>query len=166
MSWSRTSWRPFSRTCSEVSVWCQIFTRVPIKSKFYNTCHTHGHEIESKLAGHVPSQCDSIWGKFSFYQKSYFQLYLFVTFVTNRHQQNWKKQTPWTPRSSIFKKIFHQIVQIFGSLNVQIRNNFKNIIFIACKWCKICKYYVNSMVKYLNIIFKYLNIWLTLFCRD
>ena len=31
----------------------------------------------------------------------------------------------------------------FGFLNVQIRNNFKNIIFIACKWSKICHYYVN-----------------------
>ena len=29
---------------------------------------------------------------------------------------------------------------------MQIRNNFKNIIFIACKWGKICKYYLNSMV--------------------
>ena len=34
----------------------------------------------------------------------------------------------------------------FGSLNLQIRNNFKNIIFIACKWSKICNYSVNSMV--------------------
>ena len=34
----------------------------------------------------------------------------------------------------------------FGSLNVQIRNNLKNIIFIAFLWCKVCKYYVNSMV--------------------
>ena len=34
----------------------------------------------------------------------------------------------------------------FGFLDVQVRNNFQNVIFIACKWCKICKYYVNSMV--------------------
>ena len=34
----------------------------------------------------------------------------------------------------------------FWSLNVQFRNYFKNIIFIACKWCKICKYFVDSMV--------------------
>ena len=34
----------------------------------------------------------------------------------------------------------------FGSLNMQIRNTFKNIISIACKWSKICQYYVNSMV--------------------
>ena len=26
-----------------------------------------------------------------------------------------------------------------GSLNVQIRNTFKNVIFQAYKWCKICK---------------------------
>jgi hypothetical protein len=50
-------------------------------------------------------------------------------------QQTWKKQTPWTPRSSIFNKIFLQICQIFakfGSLNMQVKNIFKNIIFIAC----------------------------------
>ena len=34
----------------------------------------------------------------------------------------------------------------FRPLNEQIRNNFKNIIFIACKWSKKCKYYVNSIV--------------------
>ena len=38
MSWYRTSWRAFSRSCSELSVWCQTFTRVPIESNFYNTC--------------------------------------------------------------------------------------------------------------------------------
>ena len=30
----------FSRSCSEVSVWCQTSTRVPIESNFYNTCPT------------------------------------------------------------------------------------------------------------------------------
>ena len=29
---------PFSRICSEVSVWCQMFPRVPIESNDYNTC--------------------------------------------------------------------------------------------------------------------------------
>ena len=28
----------------------------------------------------------------------------------------------------------------------KLKNNFKNFTFIAWKWCKICKYYVNSMV--------------------
>ena len=37
MSWSRTRWRAFSRSCSELSVWCQTLTRVPIESNFYNT---------------------------------------------------------------------------------------------------------------------------------
>ena len=40
MSWFRTSWGAFSRSCSEVSVWCQTSTRVPIESNFYNTCPT------------------------------------------------------------------------------------------------------------------------------
>ena len=30
----------FSRSCSEVSVWCQTSTRVPIESNFYNNCPT------------------------------------------------------------------------------------------------------------------------------
>ena len=34
----------------------------------------------------------------------------------------------------------------FGFLDVQVKANFQNFIFIACKWCKTCKYYVNSMV--------------------
>ena len=34
----------------------------------------------------------------------------------------------------------------FWSLNVQIRNNLENVIFISCKWYKLCKYYVNSIV--------------------
>ena len=29
---------------------------------------------------------------------------------------------------------------------MQIRNTFKNVIFIACKWCKMLKYYINIMV--------------------
>ena len=43
---------------------------------------------------------------------------------------------------------FVQLFDRFGSLNMQIRNNFKNIIFdfIACKLSRICDYYVNSMV--------------------
>ena len=47
------------------------------------------------------------------------------------------------------KRFFPKFVQFsakFISLNVQIWNIFKNTIFTDCKWCKICKYYVNSMV--------------------
>ena len=39
-------------------------------------------------------------------------------------------------------RFFVKLVNFFsklGSLNVQIRNNL-NVIFIVCKWCKICKY--------------------------
>ena len=32
--------RAFSRSCSEVSVWCQTSTRVPIESNFTNNCPT------------------------------------------------------------------------------------------------------------------------------
>ena len=34
----------------------------------------------------------------------------------------------------------------FGFFDVQVRINFRNVILIPCKWCKICKYYVNGMV--------------------
>ena len=34
----------------------------------------------------------------------------------------------------------------FGSSNKHIKNNFKNVIFIVFKWCKICKYHVFSIV--------------------
>ena len=34
----------------------------------------------------------------------------------------------------------------FRFLNMLIKNNFKNVILIASKWCKIFKYSVNSMV--------------------
>ena len=63
--------------------------------------------------------------------------------------QDLEKRTPWTPRSSIFKKIFRKICQIFRQIWILERENYKNfinIISIACKWSKIRKYYVNSMV--------------------
>ena len=59
-----------------------------------------------------------------------------------------------------------------GSLNVQIRNNYKNIIYIACKWSKICKYYVNITLISCTTCQKkenntrWLNIWFTLSCRN
>ena len=43
----------------------------------------------------------------------------------------------------LFKRFSAKFVNFsvkLESLNVQIRNNFKNVIFIACKQCKICKY--------------------------
>ena len=56
----------------------------------------------------------------------------------------------------------------FGSLNMQIRNNFGNIIFIVCKWSKICKYHGNIMYHLSkgrkNMHMHGLNIWFTLFC--
>ena len=34
----------------------------------------------------------------------------------------------------------------FESLNMQIRNDLKIVIFIVCKYCKTCKNFVNIMV--------------------
>ena len=96
---------------------------------------------------------------------SYFYCHVMISIV-----QTWKKQTPWTLGRSTLKMIFCQIGPFFakfGSLNVQIRNNFKNIIFIAFKWCKIFNYYVNSIIIscstcQMNIFG--LNIWFTQSC--
>ena len=38
MSWSSTSWRVSSISCSEMSVWCQTSTEFLLKVSFYNTC--------------------------------------------------------------------------------------------------------------------------------
>ena len=67
--------------------------------------------------------------------------------------QTWKKQTQWTPRSLILPpaKSVHFSAH-FGFLNMQIRNNLKNVIFIAFKWCKIWKYYVYIMVISLSLV--------------
>ena len=68
--------------------------------------------------------------------------------------------------------IFVNISAKFGFLNMQSRNDFKNVIFIACKWCKICKYSVYSMVVSYSYFPKEeknafgLNIWFMLFCQD
>ena len=37
-------------------------------------------------------------------------------------------------------------IYIYFSALKQNRNNFKNVIFKACKWSKICKYYENGIV--------------------
>ena len=69
-----------------------------------------------------------------------------TTRPTRPRGPSWWKLTPWTPRSSIFSSFFVNSSAKFGFLNVQIRNNFKNIIITAFKWCKICNFYVNSIV--------------------
>ena len=57
--------------------------------------------------------------------------------------QTWKKRTPWTPWSKfllILSAKFDNFSAKFGSLNVQIRKNFKNVIFIVYKRCKLNRY--------------------------
>ena len=73
---------------------------------------------------------------------------------------------------SFFLAKYVNISAQFGFLNMQIINKLKNVIFIACKWCKVIKLYLNSMV----ISYSYwqnnkknafgLNIGFTLFCCD
>ena len=71
------------------------------------------------------------------------------------------------------KKDFCQSYKIFRQiwiLYVQIRNNSKNIVFITCKWSKICQYYVNDMVILCQNERRKnthgLNIWFTVFCPN
>ena len=64
-------------------------------------------------------------------------------------EQRCKKQGLRVLQNSTFLRFFANFVRfsaIFFSLNVQIRNTLKNTIFTACKWCRLCKYYFNSMV--------------------
>ena len=67
----------------------------------------------------------------------------------------------------LFRVDFFLGEKAFGKKKV-----WKSIIFIACKWSKICKYYVNSMVISCSTCQKKknnaegLNIWFTLFCRN
>ena len=42
-------------------------------------------------------------------------------------------------------QLFKRFSAKFGFLDLQVRTYFQNVIFIARKWCKICKYYVNNM---------------------
>ena len=69
-------------------------------------------------------------------------------------------------------KLFLGFSAKFEFLNMRITKNFKNVIVIACKWCRIFKHYVNSMVisystckKEENKAFR-LNFYLALFCRN
>ena len=45
-----------------------------------------------------------------------------------------------------FSAKFVNISTKFRSLHVQIRNNWKQLFCLACKWCKISKYFVNSII--------------------
>ena len=58
---------------------------------------------------------------------------------------------PWTPWSSIFFLNLRQIGQFFLPIldpwTCKWEIILKNVIFIACKWCKICKYYVKRKEK-------------------
>ena len=76
---------------------------------------------------------------------------------------------------NFFKRFSAKFVNFFakfGCLNLHIRNNLNNVIFIACKWSKICKYFVNSIVISCSTCQTKennahgLNIWFTLyFCN-
>ena len=67
------------------------------------------------------------------------------TFAFTRLRTNKLHELHGAQLFKIFPAKFLKFSALFASLNVEIRNNFKNIIFIACKWCKLCIYYLNSM---------------------
>ena len=74
--------------------------------------------------------------------------------------QTWKKQKQQTPRSSnVFSSFLYSpnlyiLSAKFGSIKVEIIN----IILKACKWCKICKFLVNSMLISCRNCLKWRNI--------
>ena len=82
-----------------------------------------------------------------------------------------KKQTPWTLRNSPFSRQIGPFFRQFWIFEPAKKKNFKNVIFIGCQWCEICKYYVYSIVISLSPVKRkkiyafWWNIWFTLFCR-
>ena len=102
---------------------------------------------------------------------------LFVKYFLHYNIADLERTNSMTRRSSTFFFFYFPQILVhfpanFWSLNVQIRNNFKNVILIACKWCKICKNYLYSMVISLSPVKREknnafgLNIWFVLFCCD
>ena len=66
-----------------------------------------------------------------------------------RLRQSCKKRVLRVLQNLIFSQFSAKFVQFSAkllSLDMSIRDNLENIIFTACKWHKLCKYYVNSMV--------------------
>ena len=64
---------------------------------------------------------------------------LLLPHLTLRHGKNELYKLCGVQLFSRFSVKFVNFSSKLGSLNVQIRNNL-NVIFIVCKWCKICKY--------------------------
>ena len=65
------------------------------------------------------------------------------------HLTSCKKQVLQVLLNSIFFSFSAKFVQFstkYFSFDVEIRKHLKNIIFTACKWCKLCKYYVNIII--------------------
>ena len=56
------------------------------------------------------------------------------------------KSVNFSAKFVIFSAKFVNFSAKFGSFHVQIRNHFESIIFIACKWSKIYKYFVNCIL--------------------
>ena len=71
----------------------------------------------------------------------------------DRCRQTWKNELHELRRDNVFTGFSSKFVKFskkIGSMNVEIRNKFKNNIFIACKLSKICNYYVISLVLSFN----------------
>ena len=70
----------------------------------------------------------------------------FVLEILYTHNNNFIFTPPTNDSDLRFSAKIVKFPTKFKYLNVQNRNNLKNTIFIVCKGCKTCKYYVNSMV--------------------
>ena len=85
----------------------------------------------------------------SYFTTLYHQYFFLVTTHYNYSRQTWKIHIHEPCRVQLFKRFSAKFVNIsakFGFLNMRTRNNFKNVILVACKWCKIFKYSVNRML--------------------
>ena len=141
--------------------WCPSGLRKVLITTKYSPLHRFSL---SSYGGHGPSPKVPFSGKISsfFFKKFQVQdrkLYVVVQemhripsgsrYVAGSLRQTGKKGVHEFREFQFLNRFSAKFVLFsakFGTLNVQIRNTFKNIIFIGCKWCKICKYYVNSMV--------------------
>ena len=80
---------------------------------------------------------------------------IFVKQIVVNHKCCQRKNLLWLNTRCDYPRIVKkkigeaQIVDFFAKsifLDMKVRTNFQNVILIACKWCKMCKYYLNSMV--------------------
>ena len=85
----------------------------------------------------------------SYFTTLYHQYFFWLPHITTTPGRLGKYELHEPHGVQLFKRFSAKFVNIsakFGFLNMRTRNNFKNVILVACKWCKIFKYLVNRML--------------------